>query len=48
VSTIPPALQQARLPGDSVLYVVPHGTDTLPHQLRERLPMPGEVMFQMS
>lgn len=45
VSTIPPALQQARLPGDSVLYVVPHGTDTLPHQLRERLPMPGDMLF---
>jgi phosphatidylglycerophosphate synthase len=45
VNTIPPALQQARLPGDSVLYVVPHGTDTLPHQLRERLPMPGDMLF---
>ena len=45
VSTIPPALQQARLPDDVVLYVVPHGADTLPRQLRELLPMPGDMLF---
>ena len=37
VSTIPSALQQARLPEDVVFYVVPHGPDTLPHQLRALL-----------
>jgi len=45
VSTIPPALQQARWPDDIVLYVVPHGPDTLPRQLRERLPMSGDLLF---
>ena len=45
VSTIPLALQQARLPDDVVLHVVPHGPDTLPQQLRERLPMPGDLLF---
>ena len=34
VSTIPPALQQTRLPADIILHVVPHGRDTLPHQLQ--------------
>jgi len=45
VSTIPPALQQARLPDDVILHVVPHGRDALPHQLRELLAMPGEMLF---
>ena len=45
VNTIPPALQQAGLPDDVVLYVVPGSTGTLPHQLRERLPMPGDLLF---
>src|SRR5436309_3468304 len=45
VSAIPPTLQQARLPDDVVLYIVPHGPDTLPHHLRERLPMPGDLLF---
>src|SRR5262249_31085213 len=45
VSSIPPALQQARLPDDIVLYIVPHGTDTLPHQLRKLLPTPGDMLF---
>src|SRR5262245_35274136 len=45
VSTIPPALQQARWPDDVILYVVPYGPDTLPHQLRERLPMSGDLLF---
>src|SRR5215831_6572564 len=45
VSTIPPTLQQARLPDDIVLYIVPHGTETLPHQLEKLLPMSGEMLF---
>src|SRR4030095_8395507 len=45
VRTLPPALQQARLPDDVVLYIVPHGTEALPHQLQELLPMPGEMLF---
>ena len=45
VSTLPPALQQARLPDDVILYVVPHGGDALPYQLRELLAMPGEMLF---
>src|SRR5499433_2412648 len=44
VSTIPPTLQQARLPDDIVLHVVPHGTDALPHQLRDLLPMSGDML----
>ena len=45
VSTLPPTLQQARLPDDVILYVVPHGGDALPYQLRELLAMPGEMLF---
>jgi len=45
VSTIPPTLQQARLPADVVLYVVPHGPDALPYKLQELLAMPGEMLF---
>jgi len=45
VSTIPPTLQQARLPDDVVLYIVPYGTEALPHQLQEFLPMPGDMLF---
>jgi phosphatidylglycerophosphate synthase len=45
VSTIPPALQQARLPADIILYVVPPGTDTLPHQLQVLMPVPGDLLF---
>jgi 1L-myo-inositol 1-phosphate cytidylyltransferase / CDP-L-myo-inositol myo-inositolphosphotransferase len=45
VRTIPPTLQQARLPDDVVLYIVPHGAEALPHQLQELLPMPGEMLF---
>jgi phosphatidylglycerophosphate synthase len=45
VRTLPSTLQQARLPDDVVLYIVPHGTEALPHQLQELLPMPGEMLF---
>ena len=45
VSAIPPALQQARLPDDVVLYIVPHDTESLPHQLQKLLPMPGDMLF---
>jgi phosphatidylglycerophosphate synthase len=45
VSTIPAALRQAHLPEDVVLYVVPPGSDTLPHQLRALLPMSGDLLF---
>ena len=45
VSTIPSALHQTRLPDDVVFYIVPHGTDTLPQQLRERLPRPGDLLL---
>src|SRR5690349_1143526 len=45
VSTIPLTLQQARLPDDIVLRIVPHGTDALPHQLRHLLPMSGDMLF---
>ena len=45
VSILPPTLQQARLPDDVVLHVVPYGGDTLPYQLQELLAMPGDMLF---
>jgi len=45
VTTIPTALQQAHLPDDVVLHVVPLDGDALPQQLQGLLPPSGDVLF---
>jgi 1L-myo-inositol 1-phosphate cytidylyltransferase / CDP-L-myo-inositol myo-inositolphosphotransferase len=45
VTTIPTALQQARLPDDVVLHVVPLVGDALPQQLQGLLPASSDVLF---
>jgi phosphatidylglycerophosphate synthase len=45
VTAIPPAMQQARLPDDVVLHVMPHSRETLPHQLRALLALPGDLLL---
>src|SRR5712692_9878776 len=45
VTTIPTALQQARLPDDVVLHVIPLVGDALPQQLQSLLSTPGDVLF---
>jgi len=45
ITALPLALQQARLPNDTVLHVVSPAGDTLPHQLCKILSIPGDVLF---
>jgi phosphatidylglycerophosphate synthase len=45
VTAIPSAIQQARLPDDVILHVMPHDRAALPSQLRALLTIPGDLLL---